>query len=250
MYNDGGRSERSARHLRHTLYMRRLALILIIVGVLAAAGVLARSLFYFDNEEDLSVQVPSSSLSASSTPNSTFSPVATSGASGDEQTVAGAVIGSTTVPPSSQERGPARLLIPKLEIDAAVQQLGVTKTGNMAAPDNFTDVSWYKFGTVPGQIGSAVMAGHEDNAISLDGVFKHLEDLEVGDDVYVVTESGERLHFRVVDSQIYPYDKSPLEKIFNTTDKARLNLITCAGDWLPAAKTNDKRLVVYTELVP
>ncbi|MCR4279317.1 MAG: class F sortase [Candidatus Zambryskibacteria bacterium] len=149
----------------------------------------------------------------------------------------------------TQEQLPSRLLIPKLNIDAHVQRLGITDTGNMAAPDNFTDVSWYKYGSVPGFKGSSVMSGHEDNAISLDGVFKHLEDLEIGDDVYVVREDGERLHFKVIDEQIYPYDNSPLERIFNTQDGTYLNLITCAGDWVPAAKTNDKRLVIFTQLV-
>jgi sortase A len=144
---------------------------------------------------------------------------------------------------------PERLIIPKLEIDADVQHVGVTATGNMAAPNNFVDVGWYKYGPTPGEKGSAVIAGHEDNALSLDGVFKHLEDLEVGDRIFVEDEKGKRREFKVVEKAIYPYNNSPTEKIFNAKDKARLNLITCAGDWLPEAKTNDKRLVVYTELV-
>jgi sortase A len=144
---------------------------------------------------------------------------------------------------------PSRLLIPKIDVDTEVQHLGVTASGNMAAPSNFTDVSWYKFGAVPGAKGSAVMAGHEDNALSLDGVFKHLGDLAIGDSVFVVDEGGNRLEFKVVEKAIYEYDNSPTERIFNKSDKARLNLITCAGDWLPEAKTNDKRLVIYTELV-
>ena len=146
---------------------------------------------------------------------------------------------------------PVRLLIPKLDIDADVQRLGITASGNMAAPNNFVDVSWYKFGTIPGATGSAVIAGHEDNALSLDGVFKHLEDLNLNDRVYVVGESGERLEFKVVEKRIYPYNLSgpELERIFNAKDKSRLNLITCAGEWLASAHTNDKRLVVFTELV-
>jgi len=156
---------------------------------------------------------------------------------------------STTPATISTSPLPERLIIPKLNIDADVQRLGVTKTGNMAAPSNFTDVSWYKFGTVPGELGSAVISGHEDNALALDGVFKHLEDLELGDRIYVAGENGTRHEFRVVEKAIYPYDQSPTERIFNASGKARLNLITCAGDWLASAKTNDKRLVIYTELV-
>ena len=70
-----------------------------------------------------------------------------------------AVISSTPVGSTSVAGYPARLQIPKLGIDAEVQHVGVTKTGNMAAPNNFTDVSWHKFGTIPGHTGSADMAG-------------------------------------------------------------------------------------------
>lgn len=199
-----------------------LAKTLLTGGLLVAFLILGKSLFYAPNDElknDSDVQVVSSSTT-------------------------GSIITSV-----NEVELPSRLIIPKLKIDTDVQRLGVTQTGNMAAPDNFTDVSWYKYGTIPGHVGSAVMSGHEDNAISLDGVFKHLEDLVVGDDVYVVDAKGNKLHFQVVDEQIYPYDNSPTEKIFNTKDTARLNLITCAGDWLASAKTNDKRLVIYTKLV-
>lgn len=145
---------------------------------------------------------------------------------------------------------PHKLLIPKIEVEADVQHLGVTDTGNMAAPSNFTDVSWYKYGTTPGEKGSAVMAGHEDNALTLPGVFYDLHKLEIGDDIYVVRNNGERLHFKVVEETVYAYDDpKPLTKIFNRDDGTYLNLITCAGDWVPEAKTNDRRLVIYAKLV-
>lgn len=144
---------------------------------------------------------------------------------------------------------PEKLSIPKIEVDAAVQLVGLTKNNAMANPSNFIDVAWYKYGPVPGAMGSAVMAGHLDNALALDGVFKRLNELEVGDDIYVTDENGRKLHFKVTDLEIYPYDSAPSEKIFMASDAKRLNLITCAGKWLKAQKTYSERLVVYTELV-
>jgi LPXTG-site transpeptidase (sortase) family protein len=201
--------------------MKVIATILIIGGLAAAIFTLGRSVTYFANNEDTGINLFNKGQDANS-----LSAVS----AGDL---------------------PVELDIPKLNIAAKVQRLGIDKKGNMAAPNNFTDVSWYKYGTVPGLLGSAVIAGHEDNAISLDGVFKHLDELQTGDDIYVVTDSGKRLHFRVSESKIYPYNLSgpELEKIFTAADKVRLNLITCAGVWLKSAKTNDKRLVVFTELV-
>lgn len=143
---------------------------------------------------------------------------------------------------------PARLQIPALGIDAKVQMAGINAQGNMMAPSNFTDVAWYKYGTVPGHTGSAVIDGHVDNGLSLAGVFKHLGDIKLGDDVYVVDQNGAQLHFRVVDIKIYPYTADISSDLFGKTDAARLNLITCTGTWVSGQRTYNERLVVYTEL--
>jgi LPXTG-site transpeptidase (sortase) family protein len=143
---------------------------------------------------------------------------------------------------------PMTLSIPVLGIHAAVQQTGITKSGAMGTPTNFTDVAWYKYGPAPGQVGSAVIDGHVDNGLSLAGVFKHLGDIKVGDDLYVTTKSGQELHFGVTDIEVYPYKDTPNDLIFNRTDKVRLNLITCQGTWVKGDKTYDERLVVFAEL--
>jgi len=144
---------------------------------------------------------------------------------------------------------PARLSIPALTIDASVQEVGINAKGNMGIPSNYQDVAWYKYGTTPGEFGSAVIDGHVDNGLGLDGVFKHLGDIKIGDDVFVETQKGERLHFVVIDIESYPYTATPDDVIFNKADAAYLNLITCEGKWVKSDKTYDERLVVYTALV-
>jgi sortase A len=144
---------------------------------------------------------------------------------------------------------PARLIIPALNINASVQHVGVNVAGAMRAPDNFTDVAWYKYGTTPGNLGSAVIDGHVDNGLGLNGVFKYLDTIKVGDDVYVQTANGSRLHFVVSDIESYPYQSVPLQTLFARDDAARLNLITCEGDWVAGGDTYDHRLVVYATLV-
>ncbi len=145
---------------------------------------------------------------------------------------------------------PSRLSIPVLHIDAFVQKAGIKSDGSVGTPNNFTDVAWYKYGTIPGQVGSAVIDGHVDNGLGLAGVFKHLVDIKVGDDVYLEQQDGNKLHFVVTDIESYPYKAAPTEEIFTQNDVARLNLITCEGVWVGSARTYDHRLVVFTKLVP
>lgn len=150
---------------------------------------------------------------------------------------------------ATAEELPSRLIIPKLGIDSDVQHVGITKSGNMAAPNNFTDVSWYQYGTAPGFKGSAVMAGHVDNAFGTPAIFYKLNDLEPGDEVNTVRADGKTLRYKVVDKEIYPYNDAPLKRIFNADDASYLNLITCQGEWVKEARSARYRLVVYTKLV-
>lgn len=145
---------------------------------------------------------------------------------------------------------PRHLRIPALNINAFVRHVGVNERGLMATPGNFTDVGWYKYGAVPGFMGSAVIDGHVDNALALSGVFKHLGDLKAGDDIYVDTASSATLHFVVAEVASYPVDAVPLERVFAAKDKARLNLITCDGAWVKDEKGYNRRLVVYAVLAP
>lgn len=163
-----------------------------------------------------------------------------------EITVPDSAAAPIDMPPSEL---PERLVIPSLGIDTDVQHVGVGRSGNMAVPDNYSDAGWYRLGTVPGQIGSAVMDGHVDNGFGLAGVFKRLQELEKGDDVYVISHEGTRLHFEVVEVARYPYEDVPLERVFNRADRPRLNLVTCTGRWVRSDETYDHRIVVYTELV-
>lgn len=145
---------------------------------------------------------------------------------------------------------PSRLLIPSIEVDAPVQIVGfATTTGQMEVPDNFTDVGWYEYGPRPGMQGSAVITGHLNGKNVPEAVFYDLSDIKVNDDVHIIDAVGKTLTFKVVEVRTYTHD-SPTEEVFLSDDgKVRLNLITCAGDWLGAEQLYDQRTVIFTELV-
>jgi len=138
---------------------------------------------------------------------------------------------------------PAVLYIPSLGINADVQQVGITKKGNMGTPKNFSDVGWFKYGTLPGRVGAALIAGHVDNGLALPGVFKDLKDIKKGDDIYIDTIGGETIRFVVTSLDTYDFNSST-EKVFTSSGKAELKLITCTGSWLKEFRTHDQRLVV------
>jgi len=143
---------------------------------------------------------------------------------------------------------PVRLNIPKINVDAAIIPLGVTKDGAMDAPSGPKDVGWFKLGTRPGNVGSAVIDGHYGYWKNGEGsVFDDLNKLRKGDEVYVKDDKGATITFMV--RKILTYDQNgDAATIFNSSDgKSHLNLITCEGEWNNVQKTYSNRLIIFTD---
>jgi len=73
-----------------------------------------------------------------------------------------------------------RLKFPSINVDAAIQYVGVTSKGEMGVPSNDNDVGWFEIGSRPGQVGSAVIAGHFDGKNGEAAVFFNLYKLKRG----------------------------------------------------------------------
>ena len=143
---------------------------------------------------------------------------------------------------------PIRLNIPKINVDAAIIPLGVTKSGAMDAPAGPKDVGWFNLGTRPGNIGSAVIDGHYGYWKDGEGsVFDDLNKLRKGDELQVKDDKGATIIFIV--RKILTYSQTAgTADIFSSNDgKSHLNLITCEGDWNSTQKTYSNRLVIFAD---
>ena len=153
-------------------------------------------------------------------------------------------LGSATTTPIT----PARLIIPSIGVNANVEQVGKKADGSMGTPQTFGDVAWYALGSKPGAAGNAVIDGHVDNALTTAGVFMHLSQVHLGDTITVADASGATRTFVVNNIQEVPADTAPDASIFTTTGPSELVLITCDGNWVPAAKSFSTRLEVFATL--
>jgi sortase A len=142
---------------------------------------------------------------------------------------------------------PTLLNIPSIDVNAEVVDVGITSRGNMGTPTNYDDVGWYRYGILPGEEGSAVMAGHVDNGLSLAGVFAKLSEVKIGDDIFTTNKTGKKFHFIVSDIATFDFDAKDTN-VFTQNDGKYLKLITCVGTWIEQNKTHDKRLVVTASL--
>lgn len=142
---------------------------------------------------------------------------------------------------------PVRLTISTIGVDAAVEYVGVTPDGAMDVPKGPQDVAWFQFGPHPGEIGSAVIAGHYGWKDNMPAVFDDLSKLRKGDAIYIEDERGVLTTFIVRESRLLGEDEDASSVFVSSDGKAHLNLITCEGVWNAAAKSYSKRLVVFAD---
>ena len=153
-------------------------------------------------------------------------------------------------PTPARHANPVRLLIPAIGVNAPIEEVGVTSNGNLAVPTQnpWEGVGWYAAGSHPGERGSAVIDGHVDRPGGYPAVFWYLRDLHKGNEVLVTDAHGNTLRFRVTGLAFYSPQDAPVQEIFGNGSGDFLNLITCAGDWIPSQHQTTLRLVVYTSL--
>lgn len=161
---------------------------------------------------------------------------------------------STLVPElaSAQQKSglSSRIKIPSITVDAAVEHVGLTSNAAMGVPKGPTTTAWFERGPRPGEIGSAVIAGHYGWKDGIQSAFDDLYRLKKGDKVYFENSNGVVTTFVVRELKTYGENADATE-VFNSSDgKAHLNLITCEGAWNKENKSYANRLVVFTDLSP
>lgn len=144
---------------------------------------------------------------------------------------------------------PSRLEITGIGVDTMVAPVGLADNGDMDIKENPSEVAWYQYGPRPGQIGSAVIAGHYGWKAGRASVFTQLHTVKAGDIVTVYDDDGTELSFAVREIRSYDPDADATEVFRSNDGKAHLNLITCEGAWNDTEQTYATRLVVFTDKV-
>ena len=165
---------------------------------------------------------------------------------------------------------PLQLRLPTLQLSAAVLGVGMTAHGAMDAPEGppgnpiWQEAFWYRGGGIPGDDGTATIAGHVDDTLGRPALFAHLRDLHPGDPVVIHdTRSGIDIRFRVREVATYTVQQASqpavLAAIYGAgpvagtgpqpapDGLAHLTLVTCAGDFVHGSY--DHRVVVDAQRV-
>lgn len=152
--------------------------------------------------------------------------------------------------PQVEERAPAasgaalgRLTIPAIGVNAGIIAVGVTRSGHLAIGGSVRDVYRWRSGVLPGQQGSAVLAGHTWSKGP--GVFDNLGRLRPGN---LVTVGKNRFKVTRV-RKVTGMSRQAVAELFSDRGKPRLVLITC-GDRNNLTGVYRTRIIVNAKLLP
>ncbi|MFF5187410.1 class F sortase [Streptomyces sp. NPDC000345] len=161
------------------------------------------------------------------------------------RTVAPAGLAVSPLPPAE----PLRLRIPVIDVDAPVTTLHLDSSGALEPPpaDQPGLAGWYGEGTAPGSAGTAVTAGHVDLRTGRPGVFYGLGALARGNTIEIDRADQRTAVFTVDAVEVYDKERFPSEKVYGSSERAELRVITCGGGY--AEQTGYQgNVVVYATL--
>ncbi|MFF7859276.1 class F sortase [Rhodococcus erythropolis] len=140
---------------------------------------------------------------------------------------------------------PTALRVPRVSLDARVQDVGVEDDGTVEIPDNAGQVGWYRHGPAPGaSAGSAVLVGHVDDRTGDLGAFAELYEVRKGDDVAVARKDAPPVRYEVTAREVVDKNELP-DEVFRHHGRPVLTLITCAPPYDRERGGYQRNLLVY-----
>ncbi|MGW2420297.1 class F sortase [Streptomyces sp. NPDC001709] len=127
---------------------------------------------------------------------------------------------------------PTRIRIPAIGVNAPLMGLALTRSGSLDVPpaQNKNLAGWYEAGTIPGETGTAIVAGHVDNAEG-PAVFYDLGALKRGARIEVDRRDGSVAVFTVDAVEAYAANNFPDAKVYGAASRPELRVITCGGGY-------------------
>ncbi|MFF0787773.1 class F sortase [Streptomyces spiralis] len=137
-------------------------------------------------------------------------------------------LSAPALPPSP----PTRIRIPSIRVNAPLMGLGLTPSGSLDVPPSQEKnlAGWYEAGTTPGEIGTAIVAGHVDNTEG-PAVFYDLGALRKGSIIEVDRRDGGVAVFTVDAIEVYQASDFPDQKVYGAAPRPELRVITCGGGY-------------------
>ncbi|MEV5645319.1 class F sortase [Streptomyces flaveolus] len=155
----------------------------------------------------------------------------------------------STVPPL-RPADPVRLRIAAIGVNAPMTRVGLDSAGALQTPPPGQPgvAGWYGDGTPPGSAGTAIATGHVDTPTGDPGVFYNLGALPKGATIEISRADRRTAVFAVRAVELHDKKKFPSKKVYGSSGRPELRLITCGGGYTKRTGYLSN-VVVYATLI-
>ena len=147
---------------------------------------------------------------------------------------------------------PVSVSVPAIGINSPLIELGRNPDGTVEVPsldDPDSTPCWYRNSPSPGTLGPAIILGHVDSRAFGPGVFYSLQNLRPSDIIDVARADGTIAEFSIDSVETVQKSDFPTLQVYGNLDHAGLRLITCGGEFDPAASSYESNIIVFASLV-
>ena len=138
-----------------------------------------------------------------------------------------------------------RLKIPRFNVDAAVEAIGVKPNNELDTPNDPRNVGWYDttidkdgpyIGAKPGFYKNAVLSAHVDYyGLPASAMpFNKLKNTDPKDEIDIVMANGEQYRYQIISKQRFSISEIKMGELIEARDKPAgkewITLITCGND--------------------
>ncbi|MER7191356.1 class F sortase [Streptomyces flaveolus] len=145
---------------------------------------------------------------------------------------------------------PVRLRIAAIGVNAPITRVGLDSEGALQTPPPGQPglAGWYGDGTAPGSAGTAIATGHVDTPTGDPGVFYNLGALPKGATIEISRADRRTAVFTVRAVELHDRKKFPSKKVYGSSGRPELRLITCGGGYTKRTGYLSN-VVVYATLI-
>lgn len=151
--------------------------------------------------------------------------------------------------PAVSPNVPYKIELPSLGVAGCIQRMGIDQDNKIAVPTNIHSAGWFVDSPLPGEKGVSIIDGHSGGRYA-SGIFKRLDELNIGDNIIVKFGDGSQRQFVVASNESYSVEQTATEQFKRLRGVTKqLTLITCGDDYNHESGEFDTRVVVRSELI-
>lgn len=138
------------------------------------------------------------------------------------------------------------LSIPKLLINTPIEEKSSSVNDEIATPSDSVNISWYKNGKAPGEVGNAILSGFTSGG-STNGILTGLDRLKSNDEIKVIFKNNSSVSYKIIDIKRFKQGEEIPVDLLKKEDGKYLSLFAVSGSGVTPINAGRDRMLILAK---